>query len=1129
MARELVLGGAPPTIQETRLSAQDINSAPTIFNSGQRISGDGATIPLVYGRAPVQGLLFAEAEYAGALYSGVIWCLGEIYQIESVFINDEAPPAGVEVRHYRGTTLQGIDPWLAGAISGYDDTLVISDRGSSIGVAYSVFKIPSGTLSGVPYFKAIIQGKLINDPNAASNTDPYFSLNGIDVDFTTGGTDSSDNSHTITLGGGATIDSSGLLLADASPVEYATVTDHASLEAGTSINTFEVVATSDTIGAGTAILLTHGVNSSPLGYSIQIVRSTASLLLYLSSNGSTWDIANGETIGTITTAKFYATIERIGDEIVTYLDGEEGARVAISPTSPIGTVSLFDSGEDWYISDPTGTSPWEGSVQAWRYCIGANRYGSEHTATATPFADSDSYGAQTVYSVNPALMWADMASNSLYGLGATTENEDYAAEYTEELLDETCGSPLITRAETGIVISSNRRVEYWLDILAMYANCIWYPWGSNLRIQPDERVTAANPSGLDVVSDGTFDAPTSPSAWTLGDGWAIGAGVVTIDGSHSAESILSQTLTTDANAEYSVSVTVSSYTSGSISVDLGGTEVIASQSAAGTFTGVITVGGTSNDLEIKAAITSPNTVLTISELYVKRSYYKATKWLPGSMELVGPSERGTPTSVKVNYTVPDDDSPNWVTASTVFTSPYAESGEVPFIQTVLDLPGVQRIGEANNKAVQRVQRMHDRWEMSYTTKSDGLLHRKGDTVQPTNTYRGVSGPVWVETVEMTEPGLFEISGLRYANIHFPDYCELNLCEVNLPTSGTVEAEEIYTEDTETITNSYRYGIMGVHGDIIIANPGDRKIVYSADGGESWTTTTNSLPVDPDDAGDYLEPSSWQYYQGRWYCHLRQGDGGNTTSYIGSTVDGSSWTLGDAFHNGRYTQRSIYIVGDRMITGGRRPNNDMVWEGWDDLYAGTSVSSDILVGGSNQNHYGLLRLSTGFAAMRRTSGGDMKIDYITYNETTELLTSRSTFTGSWINGIEYDYISNNDDTVLITAPNETDVYQWQDGFSSLATVLTPSTGISRLGWNDHHWLDVAFSAGTSTIQAYHCLEADGGSNWVTGAKISLPSNQNSTNDHLCNIHYAKDGYWIGWYRKAGTNFYTFIKFQYGDVC
>ena len=132
----------------------------------------------------------------------------------------------------------------------------------------------------------------------------------------------------------------------------------------------------------------------------------------------------------------------------------------------------------------------------------------EHEATTSPFADSETYGAQTVYSTNPALMWADMASSNLYGLGATTDGVAYAADYCLDILDASCGTD-VQRCETGIVLPANREVEYWLDLLSMYANCIWYPWGSDLRIQPDERVTALAPCGRDILLQGILTPPAS--------------------------------------------------------------------------------------------------------------------------------------------------------------------------------------------------------------------------------------------------------------------------------------------------------------------------------------------------------------------------------------------------------------------------------------------------------------------------------------------------------------------------------------------------------------------------------------------------------------------------------------------
>lgn len=85
VGRTLVAG---PT-QSPRPSAQAINSAPKIVNSGALLTGDSATVPLAYGRVSIEGRVIAQATYGGALYIAVGWCLGEIYVIAS--FNPRAP------------------------------------------------------------------------------------------------------------------------------------------------------------------------------------------------------------------------------------------------------------------------------------------------------------------------------------------------------------------------------------------------------------------------------------------------------------------------------------------------------------------------------------------------------------------------------------------------------------------------------------------------------------------------------------------------------------------------------------------------------------------------------------------------------------------------------------------------------------------------------------------------------------------------------------------------------------------------------------------------------------------------------------------------------------------------------
>lgn len=206
---------------QPRPTIKNINAFPATTKGYKPLTADGAIIPLVYGRDTVNGYIFAHEILSTTLYVGVAWCIGEIFAVEKVYINDEAPPSGVEMRHYKGALDQGIDSWLAAAITGYEDDLVLVLQTGKVATAYTVFKIPTSTISGVPRFQAVINGKLILDPQATANTDPFYIWNVLDLDFESGGVDQSQYAHTVTLEGQASIDSGGLHLnsLDTEPVD----------------------------------------------------------------------------------------------------------------------------------------------------------------------------------------------------------------------------------------------------------------------------------------------------------------------------------------------------------------------------------------------------------------------------------------------------------------------------------------------------------------------------------------------------------------------------------------------------------------------------------------------------------------------------------------------------------------------------------------------------------------------------------------------------------------------------------------------------------------------------------------------------------------------------------------------
>ncbi|RLB60725.1 MAG: hypothetical protein DRH08_14970, partial [Deltaproteobacteria bacterium] len=109
----------------------------------------------------------------------------------------------------------------------------------------------------------------------------------------------------------------------------------------------------------------------------------------------------------------------------------------------------------------------------------------------------------------------------------------------------------------------------------------------------------------------------------------------------------------------------------------------------------------------------------------------------------------------------------------------------------LQLPGIYRDAEANNKAESRLLRMKNRVRVGWVSTDIGIVYQKGDVVQLRSTYRGADINVLVESVQMISYGRYRVSGLRYDPEHYPS--ELSLPDgagvvpvgAILPLSGTV--------------------------------------------------------------------------------------------------------------------------------------------------------------------------------------------------------------------------------------------------------------------------------------------------------------------------------------------------------
>lgn len=139
------------------------NTSRSVKEQQIPLAAEGTPIPFVYGRKIVGGrLLWAGLNASQQLVVHVAWCFGPIDAIEEIRIGDKTDPDFVTATHYTGTTGQGVDPTLAAVIPGFDNDMVLSFRGESIGIAHSVLVFDNASAGILP--AAVIRGLKVYDP-----------------------------------------------------------------------------------------------------------------------------------------------------------------------------------------------------------------------------------------------------------------------------------------------------------------------------------------------------------------------------------------------------------------------------------------------------------------------------------------------------------------------------------------------------------------------------------------------------------------------------------------------------------------------------------------------------------------------------------------------------------------------------------------------------------------------------------------------------------------------------------------------------------------------------------------------------------------------------------------------------
>jgi len=197
-------------------------------------------------------------------------------------------------------------------------------------------------------------------------------------------------------GGGMAFDGTG---------DYLTVADNAALEPTTNQFCIEAFFYTSTVAAGTAVIVGKRATSAGFG-PILIARSTATIRVSLSSNNSSYDVANSVSLGTITTNQWYhVAVYRVGDAWYGSLNG------TITTLNASFSSFLADTTDAWVIGADTNGNGFDGNISNVRFVIGSSVYsGASAPIPTAPFTPTSSANTQLLLSGTNAAVF-DNASN----------------------------------------------------------------------------------------------------------------------------------------------------------------------------------------------------------------------------------------------------------------------------------------------------------------------------------------------------------------------------------------------------------------------------------------------------------------------------------------------------------------------------------------------------------------------------------------------------------------------------------------------------------------------------------------------------------------------------------------------
>ncbi len=734
----------PPYIPPVT-GAGTLNGQREISRQVKTIAAAGTTIPIVYGEAQIGGRIFAATFTGGFWYVGAVFCVGEIDSFTSLYLNGvdvkPATPAGMTITYYTGTTAQTADATLASAISGYTDTLVVTNGGGSVGLAYVVLKYNESHYSGFPTIMAKIKGRKIHNvsANLIANSEDISSAG-----WALGNADSGSSLNATTAPDGTTT---------ADKLTEATVTAN------------QHFVSTPTITTDTNAVFTFSVF-------LKSSDRTFGRIQLLCKDGTTAVATVNLTTGLIESS---SGANFISAAAVNF--GLSWFRVSV--TANVGTGATAVRGRVFTMLDAT-TQSYAGAIGSGIFVWGAQL---EQKRSAGVYTKTTGTASTPAWSDNPALCARDLILNPVFGLGEDVD------DVTVKCARQECDALVTTekRRTLNLVIDSARSATDWIDTLATYSGCWIYKSGGRWTFKPDRPAflwqftstthafTAANGTLASGATAATFTQTaadqilytpaffSAPEALNICGRLAryVRARIRRTSGAGAVDTTLFyRTAFHGESVSYYKATTAWTAANGVWAIREWDMH---SPTAGGDDWEESIIGGIRIDFTNSAA----TDVWEIDWISVGVEPITTAGVVAGSFTAGTADASQIPTIIRIDYT--DTSTTEYKTRQAYAEITGVSTGAVPRRESVVSMPGVTRYSQAYREAAERLAKLNNSLYLEFTRFDEGIATEIGDVLSVMHPYVDTAAAVecddatlfLVTDTKTVSPGRVRVRATKY--------------------------------------------------------------------------------------------------------------------------------------------------------------------------------------------------------------------------------------------------------------------------------------------------------------------------------------------------------------------------------